>query len=283
MNADGRDDSGYRSQVDAAGNLLLREYTDGAGVASTRVVYTYDVMNDVLVEVDDLEADGVADVTSTWTYDASGNVCTLVTTGLWEADFAWSHTYDAAGNPLIATYDDDVDGVPELTVARTWDADGRALTETWDYESVDAWGTPYTDYGWAYTYDAAGNLLVAAYDSGLDGNALDVWTRTYDAAGNILTSTTDYGDDGVIDGVGTYTYDADGNVLSIESVNAYGSSTRLYTWVDGRVTRLQVDRDGALAWWEEYSYDAAGDLYEMVEYDAAGDADYRESYSYACG
>lgn len=313
VTADGRYDSGYRSRVDAGGNLLLKEYTNGSGVASTRVEYAYDAMNDLLVQTDDLDADGVADVTHTWTYDAAGNELTMYTTGLWDADYAWSYTYDADGrilvgeydgysdhadgviderddftydadgNPLTATYDNDVDGVPELTVARTWDADGRELTETWDFEMTDAWGTPYTDYGWTYTYNADGNALVVAYDTGLDGHAPDVWTYTYDTAGNVLTSTTDYGDDSVIDGVVTYAYDADGNMLTSESVSEYGTTTHQYTWVDGRMTRLQVDRDGALAWWQEYSYDAAGDLTEMVEFDAAGDPDYRETYTYECG
>ena len=100
---------------------------------------------------------------------------------------------------------------------------------------------------------ADGNALVVAYDSGLDGYAPDVWAYTYDTAGNALTSTTDYADDGVIDGVATYTYDVDGNVLTSESVGEYGTTTRQYTWVDRRMTRLEVDRDGVLAWWQEYN------------------------------
>ncbi len=312
-NGDGRYNSGYRSQVDASGNLLFKEYTDGSGVASTRLDYAYDAMNDLLVQIDDLDADGVADVTYTWTYDAYGNELTLVTTGLSDANYAWSYTYDADGRVLIgeydgyydhtdgivderdvftydadghavtASYDYDVDGVSELTVTWSWDADGRELTEAWDYEMTDGWGTPYVDYGWAYIYDAVGNVLVVAYDSGLDGANPDVWTYTYDADGNVLTGTTDYYGDGVVDDVETYTYDADGNVLTRESVSEYGTATWVYSWGDGRMTRFQVARDGALAWWQEYSYDAAGDLTEMVEYDAAGTPDYRESYTYDCG
>ena len=210
------------------------------------------------MEEDDFDADGVVDVTFTRTYDPQGNELTLVTTGLWDADYSWSYVYDgagrvlvaeydgyfdhtdgivderdvfvrdAAGNPLLVTQDTDLDGAPELGVTRTWDADGRVLTEAWDYELLDAWGTPYADEGWAYTYDA------------------------------------------------------DGNELTHESVTESGSVMRRYTWVDGRMTRLEVDRDGALLWWQEYTHDTAGDLSEMVEYLASGTADYRETYTYEC-
>ncbi len=173
-NADGSPESGDRSRVDASGNLLLKEYTDGSGLARTRVTYTYDATNALLVEEDDLDGDGVVDVTFTRTYDPQGNELTLVTTGLWDADYSWSYVYDgagrvlvaeydgyfdhtdgivderdvftrdAAGNPLLVTQDADMDGAPELSITRAWDADGRVLTEAWDYELLDAWGTP----GW---------------------------------------------------------------------------------------------------------------------------------------
>lgn len=311
-NADGSHESGDRSRVDASGNLLLKEYTDGSGVARTRVTYTYDATNALLVEEDDFDADGVVDVTFTRTYDPQGNELTLVTTGLWDADYSWSYVYDgagrvlvaeydgyfdhtdgivderdvftrdAAGNPLLVTQDTDMDGAPELGVTRTWDADGRVLTEAWDYELLDAWGTPYADEGWAYIYDADGNTIVVEYDAGLDGESVDVWTYSYDADGHVLVLTTDRAGDGLIEGVDTYTYDADGNELTHESVSESGSVMRRYTWVDGRMTRLEVDRDGALLWWQEYTYDAAGDLSEMVEYLASGTADYRETYTYEC-
>lgn len=264
------------------------------------------------MEEDDFDADGVVDVTFTRTYDPQGNELTLVTTGLWDADYSWSYVYDgagrvlvaeydgyfdhtdgivderdvferdAAGNPLLVTQDTDLDGAPELGVTRTWDADGRVLTEAWDYELLDAWGTPYADEGWAYTYDADGNTLVMEYDAGLDGESVDVWTYSYDAHGHVLVLTTDRAGDGLLDGVDTHTYDADGNELTHESVTESGSVMRRYTWVDGRMTRLEVDRDGALLWWQEYTHDTAGDLSEMVEYLASGTADYRETYTYEC-
>ncbi len=311
--ADGHPESGYLSRVDASDKLQYEAYTDGDGVETTRLDYSYDGSGNLVVETHDLEADGAIDVTYTWTYDAWGNELTRVTSGLWDADYAWTYTYDAAndvlvaeydgygdatdgvidlrvsftrdtdGRPLTAAYDYDLDGDAELTVSRSWDAAGNALAETWDYDGLtDAWGTPYVDWSWTLTYDEDDNVLTSTYDTGADGLTPDVWTYTY-ADGLRATQDVDYAGDGVLDAQYRYIYDADGNQLTTELVDdGAWLPSEAYTWTDGRLARLEHFRDGALAWWSDYAWDEAGDPVEEVQYEASGAAGYRTSFSYDC-
>ncbi|MBM4369663.1 MAG: hypothetical protein FJ102_25865, partial [Deltaproteobacteria bacterium] len=274
---------------------------------------SYDSAGNLVVETHDLEADGAIDVSYTWTYDAWGNELTRVTSGLWEADYAWAYTYDpsnyvlvaeydgygdatdgviderdtftrdADGRPLTAAYDYDLDGDAELKVTKSWDAAGNALSETWDYDGLtDAWGTPYVDWSWTLTYDADNNVLSSTYDTGADGLAPDVWTYTY-AGGLRMTQDVDYAGDGVLDAQYRYTYDADGNQLTTELIDeGTWLLSEAYTWTDGRLARLEHYRSGTLAWWSDYQWDDAGDALDEVQYDASGAASYRISYSYDC-
>lgn len=314
--ADGTTNAGYRSQVDERGNLLLKEYLDRDLVASVRVEASYDADDHVLEQLEDYEADGVVDTTRSYTYDAHGNmVARQYDHGGSVSDYLWTHTYDGfdflvlttydgygdeadgvtdertvftndeAGRPLVEAQDMLDDGTVELTVTRAYDGDGRITAEAWDYDGLtDAWGTPYEDYTWAYTYDAAGNLLSWSEDIGSDGSAM-VARYTYDADNHVLTYELDYTDDGVVDVAYAYAYDTSGNLVSTTILlDGAWVPSRAYAYdADGHLVEDQVFRDGVLVYYTRFTYDADGDLVSEIEYLPDGTAEWATYVSYDCG
>jgi len=169
----------WSSTYDANGNLAT--HTDAKGQVTT---FTYDLANRLI------QRDSADTSRTTYSYDAHGNLLTaldrLTPGGTITSNL--SFLYNA--NDFKTRSSDNLLG---RNVRKSWDGDGRQLTET------DAIGNVTS-----YQYDAAGRLTkITAYG----GTA----TFTLDAAGNPLLDQRS-------NGVSTaYTYDANGRVATLTS------------------------------------------------------------------
>jgi YD repeat-containing protein len=178
--------------------------------------------------ITDSDANGAADYTDTVTYDAKGNMLTQsfdnnkVGTAGYIA-YTNTFTYDAKGNRLTQSGYNDADGTADYTDTFTYAANGNQLTRSRDN---DADGTPvFTD---TYTYDASGNQLTWSRYNDAYGTADFTSTYTYDASGNLLTWSSYNDANGTDDYTYTFTYDAKGNQLT-ESLDNNADGTADYT------------------------------------------------------
>ncbi|HET9061022.1 MAG TPA: DUF6531 domain-containing protein [Acidimicrobiales bacterium] len=213
------DADGHVTHQTVADNRVL-SVTDADGVSES---YTYNSLGEVLT-------DTTAAGTTTYTYDAAGNMTSKV-----DADGnKTTYAYDAAGDLTSQT------SPTGATTTYTYDSDGNQLTQT----SPDGGTT-------ADTYDASGNLVSATSPTGAKT------TYTYDTYGNLVSETTPNGKvqpTGSFDPLGDQT-----------SSQAPGQGPTSYTFdANGRVTS-QTD---ALGDKTTYSYDPMGQLLSST--DAAG-------------
>jgi RHS repeat-associated protein len=259
---------------DARGNLIS---TRGRDAATT--TYTYDAA-DRLLTITDAE-----DRTIGFTYDAGGRrsqridpdgsitrysydaVGRFSTLREGDGDLIVSYEYDGAGQLFREEYGNGTatrysyDAAGQTTRITHYAPDGSVTSRT-DY-SYDMAGkvveveTPEGE--WAYTYDAAGQLISANYDARDPATADRSMTWRYDATGNRITTSVDgqeveYTTNGlnqlITVGNASYHYDADGNLIEIRKPGA----TTSFSWdADGRL----VDVTSPEGNWR-YSYDALG-------------------------
>jgi len=182
--------------------------------------------------------------TTTFTYDASGNMLTkTVTAG---ADTrTWAFTYNTNGQLLTAQ-----DPNSNTTIL-TYDNSGNVATIT------DALGHVFS-----YTsYDANGNLLSVTDPNGL------VTTITYDARGRIVSINKD-------SGITSYTYDSAGNLTKITRPD---SSFVIYTY--DAAHRL-IGVSDALGNSIAYTLDAANNVTARNIYDQSSVLKWTRSYTY---
>ncbi|MFH8562469.1 DUF6531 domain-containing protein [Streptomyces sp. NPDC017988] len=188
---------------DKAGNISRR--TDAKGRVTT---YGYDAARQLTSVTDPLKR-----VTS-YAYDADGNLAEKTT-----PRGTTTHTYDPRGLPTKIDYSD---STPDVTFG--YDATGRMvsranaqISEDFGYDAV---GNLTKTRGFAYTYDAAGQMLTRKY---ADGNT------------------------------STYTYDNDGRTATM----AADGKTTTYAWDPaGRLTKSALPNTET----EERAYDRAGRL-----------------------
>lgn len=109
------------------------------------------------------------------TYDDHGNVVSEIQENLFQyTEYAYEHTYDAAGK-LVKTVKTSVsDWKVVSTVTYTYNDKGQLATQV----SVDHWGDQDT---MTFTYDAKGNLIREHYYAPWSEYTIDY---TYDAEGN---------------------------------------------------------------------------------------------------
>lgn len=225
------------------------------------------------VESYDGDLDGIPDYIGTYIYDANGNEISFTgdNNGDGNPNSIYLHTYDENGNLLSSSEDSDGDGIPEEINTYTYNANGNQLTYTKD---SDGDGNP--DRITTYTYDANGNRLTYSYDSDGDGTPEEITTYTYDANGNELSYSRDTDNDGIPNSIGTYTYDVDGNLLSY-SIDSNGDGIaddmRTYTY-DANGNRLTFtydsNADGSPNEIRTYTFDANGNETSYI-YDGNGD------------
>ncbi|MEV4920930.1 DUF6531 domain-containing protein [Streptomyces tirandamycinicus] len=204
------------------------------------------------------------DRTTSYTYDADGNQTKKTT-----PRGSTTHTFDPRG---LLTKTDYSDATPDVTYG--YDTTGRMtsransrMAEDFVYDLV---GNLTKTRGFAYTYDAAGQMLTRKYS---DGNSIGY---TYDSDGRAATMTAD-------GKTTTYTFDPAGNLTRSALPNtetedrAYDRAGRLTAVTSAKAgtavtktaltlsaaglpTRVDVTRAGVGTGGYDQTYDTAGRL-----------------------
>ena len=308
-------DADADTDTDATGDTggpaadCFADYTADVGVdgtIDTEGVDRYDAANEdqlVHLERDGSEGDppdGVPDTSLDYTYDANGNVASLLQRfnlgpPLGVIDFFEEWTYDPATD-LVLTYEADCvlespypgcfDGVADYGETSTYDANGNRTryeidadldgapdsVETTTYDASDRAvlrerdgdGDGVVDYSMTTVWDAAG--LVGDYAEDVDGDGVIDNTSRYvlDAAGRVIEIVEDLGDDGVIDVRGVYAY-TDPTLLSGTYTEDEGDDG-----VPELVETIVSDASGnVLSFSSDSSPDGAPDFEYTFTYDAA--------------
>jgi YD repeat-containing protein len=179
-----------RWQHDDAGHVVLEErftpgpihHQDVDGTRSvldhrlTRVRFTYDAAGRMLTRAWEPEGDGVVQHLTRYTYDEAGRPRSAHAE--WEGKYASDTTFehDAEGR-LVAERSD---GGAEAIKRYEHDAHGRVIRETEDYLADGSIDRTVTR-----SFDDEGRLLSELVDEGLIGTRMSEYT--YDDAGNVLT------------------------------------------------------------------------------------------------
>jgi len=209
------------------------------------VSMTYDAYTScgLLAQSDeDSDADGVIDLSTSYTYDSSDWLTdvalTITIPGYGTVSSSFSYTYNPDGTIAELSYDFDGDGVADSVTTYTYDSQGRVLTAT----AVTAKTTQYT----TFTHTGDEEVGSIAYDIGDDGT-IEYYSE-YEYTSTQGEIWVDLDDDGIWDEYRLVTYDADGNVLtdsfdsdgdgSFDQVTSYA-----YT-AEGRRDSGTIDADG---------------------------------------
>jgi RHS repeat-associated protein len=211
---------------DKLGNLTER--TDAAGHVTT---YGYDAVHRLTSVTDPLGRE------TAYAYDAEGNL-----TGRTTPRGTTGYTYDPRG---LLTKIDYSDATPDVTFG--YDDAGQLtaranakISEDFGYDAV---GNLTKTRGFAYTYDAAGQMLTRKYS---DGNTI---TYTYDADGRTATMAAD-------GRTTTYTWDPAGNLVTSALPNTE-TEDRTYDRA-GRLTAVTATKAGATVTKTALTLSAAG-------------------------
>lgn len=185
---------GERTAYDALGRRTSFELLlpDGGVTVAWRVsTWTYDARGNVAtteVRVD-ADHDGTFDppTTTTFAYDARDNVVLETTVVPDGRSISIVRFLDVDGNETTTVIDDDVTGSVSM-LARTFDAEGRVLTEQHDVNT----GGARTQMVTTSTYDASGGLLTRQHtvDIGADGSVDRTDARTHTRHPNGRPATT---------------------------------------------------------------------------------------------
>lgn len=264
---------------DAAGNRT--RFTDGRG-NSWRYTYTPWGQQETIVEPTTARYGSAADSTTTFAYDADGQLTSAVLPG----GTTTSMTYDAVGQ--LASMSGT--GADAATARRsfTYDADGRVLSADTDEAGVTGAADHQDATHAAFTYDDRGDLLTTSGSAGTSSFAYNddaaVTSRT-DAAG-----TTTYGydtagrpasmNDPATGNQLTYTYDQLNDVKTV----TYGSTgqTRTFTYDSRHELTNDVLVQGASTVASfAYGYDDDGNLTSKTTTGVSGASANTYAYDWA--
>ncbi|WP_327396989.1 DUF6531 domain-containing protein [Streptomyces phaeochromogenes] len=211
---------------DTAGNVIRR--TDAN---NHKTVYGYDDARRLTTVTDPL------DRVTTYGYDADSNLVKKTT-----PRGSTTYTYEPRGLPTKTDYSD---STPDATFG--YDAAGQltaranaSISEDFVYDAV---GNLTKTRGFAYTYDAAGQMLTRKYS---DGNTI---THTYDNDGRTATMAAD-------GKTTTYTWDPAGNLTKSALPNTE-SEDRTYDRA-GRLTAVATTKAGTTVTKTAQTLSAAG-------------------------
>ncbi|MBC7266843.1 MAG: RHS repeat protein, partial [Coriobacteriia bacterium] len=196
---------------DAFGNVVSR--TDACGVVTER--NTYDIAGRVLE-----------------TKDATGTVT--------------HHEYDLLGNETLS-WRQARDGSWCDRTAKTYDAEGRVLTET--RYLADTAGQPSAAATVTHSYDQMGREI-----SSDDSKVADYALTRYDARGNATVTWPEGSDTSSLTAAARTEYDAYGRVCRELAPGAETSAT-VTTYYPNSLVKRVTNPDGS---WTEHAYDQAG-------------------------
>ncbi len=227
--------------------------------------------------------------TTAYTYDAHGNVLTMVSPdgnvpncGC-AAKYTTTYTYDAENHLLTTT---DPDG---YTTTNTYDANGNLLTVTDGDGNVTTNAyNPLNQLAWTYTgaaaepsnyqspppgarittYDADGHVLTVT-----DGNG-DVTTNGYSGTGQLCWTYLGSSGNGCSSPPAeatVYTYDANGNLLTTTKpsgqtiTNAYNAANQLCWTYQGVVSNPSCGSPPTSGTYAVFTYDPDGRVLTMTD------------------
>ncbi len=240
--------------------LTYSRDSDGDGDGTPYLyTYTYDATGNMVTNTTDTTNDGIANASTTYTYDDKHNVLNYTNKdGDGITVYIRTYTYDANGNQLTNSTDSNADGNPNSVSTYTYDENGNKLTTSEDYN-----GNGNPDRIYTESFDANGNQLLYSTDFDGDGSTDSAYIYTYNTNGNELTKSYEAND--ILSYIESKTYDANYNTLSERSENADGTLRQVtYNTYDASNNRLTETKytttDGDPDNINTYTYDANHNL-----------------------
>lgn len=229
------DGEGNRTEYayDGLNRLTLASYGVGGDAQRSRP-YAYDALN--LVQ----------DIGVSYDYDNRNRLICAdeigMTDQVYQVEYIYNYTYDALGR-VVHCQD----------VWNEYDSNGRLTSET------------SNGFEHRYQYDLNGNRMLAEYGYEFDENSIypfsiDCTHRQrflYDANNRVISITD--GDARIT----TYQYDLNGNIVK----QTYPNGVEILRQYDtfNRVTSIVAKKDSAVLQTNTYSYDAVGNVVELVQ------------------
>jgi RHS repeat-associated protein len=275
----------------------------GSRLAGDAITDTFNYQGQKTSETSPAPTGQSAYETTTYTYDAAGNLIGTdgppTTSQSGAPNQKTVYTYDDAGQ-LVTQTQEGSDGSAASTTSYCYDPDGnKAATIAPDGNAVSvaacSTSTPYqtsSAYQTGYNYDSLGELVSKTRPSTTWASSGQTTTYTYDSAGNQLTSedpngvttTNTYTPVNQLATVSysgssshsvTYSYDANGNRLSMTD----GTGTSTYTY--DPFNELSSYENGA-GNTVSYSYDGAGNK-TAITYPLGSGATWATSHTVSYG
>lgn len=216
----------------------------------------------------DSDANNVADRAYQFNYDAQGNLVTQSTENNADGTInrVATNTYDVNGNNLQKSYDFNNDGTDDQIYSYAYDSHGNQLSYSSDSNGDEVLESAYT-----YTYDGYGNLLIYERDgnnSVVDGTVDTRYTSIYNEWGDKVRYELDSDADGDFDSLYTYSYDEHGNQVQYKYYNnADGILYSTYNYqFDEQGNRIysELVRDGVITYKNHYEFDAMGNQIKQI-------------------
>lgn len=164
-------------EYDNAGNATVQttSYSDSSiPNATTRNTYLNGRLSSVS---EDNNSDGTAELTTSYNYDANGNILTSATTRLFNGKTQTSSNrfeYSGSNQPIRYQRDTNQDGQADLVEAYKHDSEGRRTDYRRDLDADGKW-----DFLAQYEYDHNGNRTRMIEDSNGDGIVDRIWEAQY--------------------------------------------------------------------------------------------------------
>lgn len=242
------------AEYDGEGNVTAR--VDGEG---NRTEYTYDGLNRLTLASYGVGGDAqrsrpyaydalnlVQDIGVSYDYDNRNRLICAdeigMTDQVYQVEYIYNYTYDALGR-VVHCQD----------IWNEYDSNGRLTSET------------SNGFEHRYQYDLNGNRMLAEYGYEFDENSIypfsiDCTHRQrflYDANNRVISITD--GDARIT----TYQYDLNGNIVK----QTYPNGVEILRQYDtfNRVTSIVAKKDSAVLQTNTYSYDAVGNVVELVQ------------------
>ena len=280
--------SEWAFEYDSAGNLISRTWTNDHDTSGD-YKWTYDERGNQLTETNSVNGEVRGTIERSYdsndvvrsevsdsslghvetSYDEHGNPVrvdtesnfTAATTdgAVTEDHQTYEYEYDENGNILVERSHHETgfltSGAEDGTTTRTYDDEGRKLTESVSYDN----GALKMSYTQEWAYDKDGNLI---YETD-PGNKTET-SYTYDDKGNSLTKTTsatdgNYQAAGTVLEETTWDYDEEGLLTRKTTENReYGSretTIESYTYnEDGLLSYKERIKNGKSDWYYSYEY-----------------------------
>ncbi len=201
---------------------------------------------------------------------------------------------------LSEGFDRDNDGIIDKMTSYTYDAHGNALTQTIDNDGYGSGGAVDEYHHYYYVYNKDGSVFSVMEDN-------DEWTTvymydsmgrkiretekyieyiyTYDNKNNVISVKIDLDHDGIVNIVHSYTYDKYCNILIDSFVDIEDSSIKIISYsyiynIDGIMKSKKITSDSGFSETEYFIYDNNKNVI-LKTIDSGSDGTIDSRYKYA--